>query len=472
MIQLYNTLTRKKEEFQPQNDNIVTMYNCGPTVYNFVHIGNLRAFIFADILRRVLEYGGYEVKQIMNITDVGHLVSDADDGEDKMEKGAKREGKSAQEIAEFYTAAFFNDIQKLNIKRAEKYPKATAHIAEQIALVQELEKKGYTYRIADGIYFDTGEFPRYADFARLDLTRLKSGARVEENTEKRNISDFALWKFSPTDQKRQQEWESPWGSGFPGWHIECSAMAMKYLGETVDIHTGGVDHIPVHHTNEIAQSECATGKPFARFWLHSEFVNIAGEKMAKSGENFIRLVDAEERGIHPLAYRYFALAAHYRTLLNFSWEALLGAETALRKLHTIFNEWENIVPTENTNMKEKFVASVNDDLNTPQALAILWDTAKDDSLAPEEKKWLFLDFNRVLGLGFSWNQEERRPLLLKKEESIATDELPTSVQNFLKERASARALEDWTRSDELRNELFNLGYKVVDEEGGQKVHKV
>ncbi len=480
MLTFFNTLSRKKEVFAPLTDDTVTMYNCGPTVYNFVHIGNLRAFIFADILRRVLEYNNYSVKQIMNITDVGHLVSDADEGEDKMEKGARREGKSAQDIAEFYTNAFFADIEKLNIKKAWEYPKATDHIAEQIALIQKLEEKGYTYMITDGIYFDTSKFPKYADFARIDLSQEKAGARVEENKEKRNRADFALWKFSKPEEKRQQEWDSSWGVGFPGWHIECSAMAMKYLGETIDIHTGGIDHIPVHHTNEIAQSECATGKQFARFWLHSEFINIGGDKMAKSGENFITLQTIIDRAIPPLAYRYFLLTVHYRTLLNFSFGALEAARTAFLKLHAIFHEWDPLassLPTEQAGSKEaegqyfqKLTVAISDDLNTPQAVALLWEIAKDNTISPEEKKRLFLEADKILGLGFVLNKKEREKFLLKKDEEISSNTLPIPVQNLLTERESARAHKDFERADKLRDELFQMGYKVVDGEEGQKVH--
>lgn len=473
-LKLYNTLTRKKEIFLPLAPGVVTMYNCGPTVYNSVHIGNLRAFLFADTIRRALEYNGYEVKQIMNITDVGHLVSDADEGEDKIEKGARREGKSAKEIAEFYTKAFFEDIEKLNIKRASEYPRATEHIAEQIALIQTLEEKGFTYKITDGIYFDTSKFPRYADFSRTNLSGEKAVARVEENSEKRNPADFALWKFSPPaggGEKREQEWKSPWGVGFPGWHIECSAMAMKYLGETIDIHTGGIDHIPIHHTNEIAQSECATGKQFARFWLHSEFIHIAGEKMAKSGENFITLATVIDRGIHPLAYRYFVLTVHYRTLLDFSFEALTAVQTAFLKLHALFHEWESLDARENPELNNKLEKIINDDLNTPQAIALLWDTAKDAALAPGEKKAFFLEADKVLGLGFSWD-ENRRKEFLESDNGIEAEDAPTAVQNLLKERESAREHKDFDRADELRGEIFELGYKVTDSEDGQKVHKV
>jgi cysteinyl-tRNA synthetase len=292
-LEFYNTLTKQKEFFAPLRDGAVSMYNCGPTVYNYAHIGNLRSYVFADVLRRAFEYNGLAVTQIINLTDVGHLTGDRDEGEDKMEKGALREGKTAKDISEFYTKAFFEDLAKLNIEKADRYPKATEHIEEQISLIKKLEEKGFAYVLEDGVYFDTAKFPKYGDLAQLDLVGQKEGARVEANTEKRNPADFTLWKFSKPEEKRQQEWPSPWGTGFPGWHIECSAMSMKYLGETFDIHTGGIDHIPVHHTNEIAQAEAATGKKFVNLWMHHGFVNIEGGKMAKSADNFVRMKSLE-----------------------------------------------------------------------------------------------------------------------------------------------------------------------------------
>jgi len=338
-MHLYNTLTRSKELFRPLKEGEVFMYHCGPTVYNYAHLGNLRAYVFADILRRVFSFNNYAVKQVINITDVGHLTSDEDEGEDKLEAGARREGKSAQEIAEFYTGAFLEDMSALNIDtRATLFPKATEHIAEQIDLIKTLEKKGATYRTSDGVYFDTSACKQYGELAHLDIAGLKEGARVLKNPEKRNATDFALWKFSKPEEKRQQEWESPWGLGFPGWHLECSAMSMKYLGPHFDIHTGGIDHIPVHHTNEIAQSETATGEKFVNYWMHAGFVNIEGAKMAKSEENFITLKTLTEKGFSPLAYRYWLLTADYKKTINFTWEALEGAETAFRKLQRVFVE--------------------------------------------------------------------------------------------------------------------------------------
>ncbi|HYC83523.1 MAG TPA: cysteine--tRNA ligase, partial [Candidatus Paceibacterota bacterium] len=330
MISLTNTLTRRKEEFEPIAPGRVGIYSCGPTVYHYVHIGNLRSFLLSDLARRIFEYDGYEVRQVINITDVGHLAGDSDEGEDKIEREAKKTGRTAEEIAAFYTEAFFADLKALNIKtESTVFPKASEHIAEQLEIIKVLEAKGHTYRTSDGIYFDTSRFDAYGELARLDTEGLKAGARIEVNPEKRNPADFALWKFSPAGGKRQQEWESPWGIGFPGWHIECSAMSMKYLGKHFDIHTGGIDLAFPHHSNERAQSECATGQTFANVWLHGEFVNIASEKMSKSLGNVYRLADLEEKGFSPLAYRYWLLTAHYRSLVNFTWEALAGAQTAL-----------------------------------------------------------------------------------------------------------------------------------------------
>lgn len=468
-LKLHNTLTRQTEEFTPLRSGAVDMYNCGPTVYNYAHIGNLRAYVFADILRRTLEYHDYEVNQVVNITDVGHLVSDADDGEDKMEKGARASGKTAKEIAEFYTEAFFDDLEKLNIQKAKAYPRATEHIPEQIALIQQLEEKGYTYQTSDGVYFDTSKFPRYGELAGLNIEGQKEGARVEANPEKRNPTDFALWKFS-SGEKRQQEWDSPWGVGFPGWHIECSAMSMKYLGETFDIHTGGIDHIPVHHTNEIAQSECATDKKFVKYWLHSGFVNIEGEKMAKSAENFTRMATLEEKNISPLAYRYWLLTAHYSKTINFTWETLEGAQTTLLKLHEIFRTLEDTGEYADEKYLARFTEVLDDDLDTPKAVALLWELVKDSVV--KNKKAVMLEFDKILGLGFSMNQKELALSGIKTESELSAEETPIIVQNLLLEREIARKNKNWQKSDELRNEIAGMGYKILDTDDGAKVVKI
>jgi cysteinyl-tRNA synthetase len=460
MILLYNTLTRKKEDFKPIVPLNVSMYHCGPTVYNYAHIGNLRAYVFADTLRRMFEYSEYSVHQVVNITDVGHLTSDADEGEDKIESGAKREGKTARDIAQFYTDAFLADIDALNIKRANQYPKASKHIPEQIALIQKLEAGGHTYGTSDGVYFDTNTFSTYGDLAQLDIEGLKEGARVEKNPEKRNPTDFALWKFSTQDDtRREQEWESPWGVGFPGWHIECSAMSMKYLGETFDIHTGGIDHISVHHTNEIAQSESATGKPFVNYWMHSGFVNIAGDKMAKSEENFIRLKTLVEKGIAPLAYRYWLLTAHYTKTITFSEEAVRGAETALEKLYSAIASYEDSGSI-NASYQKRFAEIVSEDLDTPRAIATVWELVKDASISFADKKATLLDFDRVLGLDF----ENAKTHLIK-------EPIPKEIQELAEDRERARKSDDFASADYIRNKIANLGYEISDTPTGPSIKK-
>ncbi len=458
-LQIYNTTSRKKELFTPLKAGSVGMYNCGPTVYKSAHIGNLRAYVVADILRRTFIFEGLAVKQVINITDVGHLVSDADDGEDKLETAVRAEGKTAQEIAAHYTQEFFDNLTLLNIQKDEiEFPKATDNIDEQIAMIQALEEKDYTYQTSDGVYFDTSKSENYGALAKLDIEGLQEGARVEKNEEKKNITDFALWKFSPKGEQRDQEWESPWGTGFPGWHIECSAMSQKYLGDTFDIHTGGIDHIPVHHTNEIAQSEAVTGQPLANYWLHVEFVNIAGEKMAKSDDNFITLQTIEEKGFSPLAYRYWLMTAHYRTMVQFSWEALEAASHAYEKLVRHMEEYAPLsggaVDAESL---DKFTQYIEDDLSTPQAIALLWDVVKSDEIADADKKATILKMDEVFGLVLS---------------DVKVEVIPEDILALVKERDQARSEKDWTRSDELRNELKEKGFEVLDTEDGSHVRKI
>jgi len=353
-MNLYNTLTRKKEHFKPIKQNQVKLYACGPTVYDFVHIGHFRAYIFIDVLRRALKYNGFDVKHVMNITDVGHLTDDADAGEDKIEKKALQEKKTVWDIAKFYTDDFFSAMKALNVQKPDIVCKATDHISEMIKMVQRIEKNGYAYRISDGIYFDTSKLRDYGKLARLDIVQLQEGARVEPNPEKKNSTDFALWKFSPKDVKRQMEWKSPWGVGFPGWHIECTAMAVKYLGIKIDIHTGGIDHIPVHHTNEIAQTQGAYGRDIVRFWLHNEFLLVDGKKMSKSKKNFYRLSDVVKQRISPLAVRYFFLQAHYRIPVNFTWAALGSAQSGLNNLYDKIRETQiSKLKTQNHSSKLK-----------------------------------------------------------------------------------------------------------------------
>jgi cysteinyl-tRNA synthetase len=389
-LKLYNTRTRKKENFKPLNDKKVGIYSCGPTVYWYQHIGNLRTYVFSDILKRVLIYDDYKVKHVVNITDVGHLTSDSDTGEDKMEESARKEGKSAEEIADYYFEVFEEDLKKLNILEPDVWPKATEHIKEQIELIKKLEKKGYTYETSDGIYFDTSKFKDYGKFANLDVEGLQAGKRIDLG-EKKNKTDFALWKFSNPEDKRLQEWKSPWGKGFPGWHIECSAMSSKYLGEKFDIHTGGIDHINVHHTNEIAQSECAFGKkPWVNFWMHGAFLTFKDGKMSKSSGKITKLSDLEGEGFEPLIYRYFCLTTHYRKPLIFSKKNLESAQNAYERLKNIISEFNDDGKVNEKYLKE-FEKVINDDLDMPNALQVLWKFVRDgDASGKLEtiKKWM------------------------------------------------------------------------------------
>lgn len=452
-LRLYDTYSRSLRDFAPLNDESVGLYTCGPTVYDYAHIGNLRTYLFEDILRRVLEYNGYTVTHVMNITDVGHLVSDADSGEDKMEKGSRRTGKTAWEIAEFYTAAFQADLQSLHILEPTIWCRATDYIAEQIAMIEQIEANGYTYRTSDGIYFDTMRLPDYGYLARLKIEGLQAGARVEIG-EKRNPTDFALWKFSPTDQTRQMEWESPWGVGFPGWHIECSAMSSKFLGPFFDIHCGGEDHIPVHHSNEIAQTEACHGTHLANFWLHGYFLQIDDAKMAKSAGEFLRVKTLVDRGYEPLVYRFFCLSGHYRAKLNFTWEGLDGAKTALQRLRTTVHGWGE-AGTADAAFVERFTAQVNDDLNMPRALAVIWDLVRSD-LPPATKKATILDFDRVLGLDLAtW------------EPPMVT--VPDEILQMVEKRQSARKTKDWATADRLRDEIQAAGYELEDTPDGARV---
>jgi cysteinyl-tRNA synthetase len=459
-LYLFNTLTRQKEQFAPIRPGAVGLYTCGPTVYNFAHIGNLRTYIFEDVLKRVLTFNGYTVRHVMNITDVGHLTGDRDMGEDKMESGSRREGKTAWDIAESYTRAFKQDIAQLNILEPTAWCKATDSIPEQIDLIRILEEKGFTYKTGDGIYFDTARFPGYARLSSQNLDALQEGARVEKNPEKRNATDFALWKFSPAGARRQMEWDSPWGVGFPGWHIECSAMSMKFLGEQLDIHCGGIDHIDIHHTNEIAQSEAATGRKFFNFWMHGAFLNIqGGKKMAKSEENFLTLENALiKRGIPPLAYRFAAFLTHYRKPMEYSDESIQAARNGLEHLcnqvRDVAKSGEASAGASNPAFREKFLEAINDDLNMPRSMAVIQEMLKSD-IPESEKHATILDFDRVLGLGLDQVDKPQ--------------ELPAEVQKLLEARRRARASKDFKASDRLRDEIQALGYEVKDTREGMKV---
>ena len=456
-IHLYNTLSREKEIFSSINSNEVRMYTCGPTVYDYAHIGNLRAYVFADILRRTLLYNELKVKQVMNITDIGHLTSDADSGEDKMTKGLLREGKSLtlknmRELAEFYTERFKEDLQKLNIVMPDGFYFASDYVKEDIDLIKKLEEKGYVYKTSDGVYFDISKMPDYGALWGGKRNWDENHARVTENLEKKNGEDFALWKFNS-----QIGFDSIWGKGFPGWHVECSAMSIKFLGEQFDIHTGGIDLIPTHHTNEIAQSECATGKkPFVKFWMHSEFIDIKNAKMAKSEGNFFKLSDVLEKEINPITYRFWLLMGHYRTKMNFNWDVLEGSEIALNRLYSLYKELGNEVGQIDEEYQNKFKECIDDDLNTPRALSLLWDIIKDENISPADKKATILDFDKVLGLGF---------------ENIKEEEIPKEIKKIIEERENARKAKDFKLSDELREKINSFGYEVKDTAEGQKVFK-
>ncbi|MBI5403033.1 MAG: cysteine--tRNA ligase [Ignavibacteriae bacterium] len=459
---LYNTLTRRKEEFRTIEPGIVKMYCCGPTVYNFAHIGNLRAYFFEDILKRVLLYNGYNVKHVMNITDVGHLVSDDDEGEDKMEKGSAREGKTVWEIANFYTEAFKKDISLLNIIPPTIYCKATDNIKEQIDMIKCLEAKGYTYTTADGVYYDTSKFPEYGKLAMLDIEGLEEGKRIQFSDEKKNKTDFALWKFSPKDEKRQMEWESPWGVGFPGWHIECSAMSQKYLGETFDIHCGGVDHIPIHHTNEIAQAEACSGKQFVNYWLHGEFLIEDKGKMSKSSGEFLRLQTLIDKGYSPLDYRYFLLMTHYRKKIKFSFDNLDAARNGFNNLKSKIAEIKSLVKDSDSvdvartgKYLERFSECINDDLNAGEGLALLWELLKNETLNYAEKILLVSVFDNIFGLD------------LEKVEAVKTNaDVPAEIIDLAEKRIEAKKSKNFKLADELRDLIKQKGYEVVDEKGG------
>jgi cysteinyl-tRNA synthetase len=458
MIKLFNTMSRQVEEFQPQEDNLVKIYTCGPTVYDKPHIGNWYSFLRFEILNRILKASGYQTKWVMNITDVGHLASDDDTGEDKLEKGARREGKSAWEIAEFYTNNFIKDLDRLNFLKPDVLPRATDHIKEQIDLIKLLEDQNLTYKIDDGIYFDTSQLADYGKLAKLDIANLRAGARVEYNKQKHNPTDFALWKFSPKDRKRDMEWDSPWGKGFPGWHLECSAMSMKYLGETLDIHGGATDLIPVHHTNEIAQSESASHKTFARYWFHTNHIIIKGTKMSKSLGNTITLEDVEKKGFAPESLRLLVLESHYRSQAAFSWETMRAAQNRLNEYKAMAQlKWQAAGSAiyDFDKLYQQILAALQDDMNTPRALLLLSELA-----------------NNILENGISPANISKFDDFLQKIDSLLglklSDEKDiTKVQKALiADRETARKAKDWAKSDEIRNTLKKQGIELRDTQFG------
>jgi len=449
-VRIFNSLTRKVEEIVPMKPPVVKMYTCGPTVYDYPTIGNWRTYVISDLVVRALKYFDFKVDFVMNITDVGHLVSDSDTGEDKLEKGAKREGKTAREIAKFYGDDFINSFDKLNLTRPRLFSKATDHIKEQIELVEEIAKKGFAYKTSDGIYFDVARYEgvgnTYGELSNLD--EIREGARVEINPEKKDPRDFALWKFSPVGEKRDMEWESPWGMGFPGWHVECSAMSMKYLGEQLDVHCGGEDLKSIHHPNEIAQSEVATGKkPFVKYWIHGAFLTVDGGRMGKSLGNAYALADILARGFDSMDLRYFYLTGHYRKQLNFTWEALGAARNALKRLRTLVVEWgkPEIGCAE---YEARFMEAIGDDLDMPKALAVVWDLVKSD-YPGRAKKASLLKFDEVLGLGLAKSRSKN-------------SEVSEVAKELLKKREGLRAEHRFEEADAVREELEKMGYKVED----------
>ncbi|MGA3150159.1 MAG: cysteine--tRNA ligase [Candidatus Saccharimonadales bacterium] len=460
-MKLYNTLSRQVEDFAPLNPPVVTVYTCGPTVYDYPHVGNWFTFIRYDLLIRTLRLAGYRPKWVLNITDVGHLVSDADEGEDKLEKSARREGKSAWEVAKFYTDYFLKGLERLSIAWPDHLPRATEHINEQIELIKQLQEKGYTYQIDDGLYYDTSKFPKYADFARLDLDEQQSSERIESNPQKQHHSDFALWKFSPRGSKRDMEWDSPWGKGFPGWHIECSAMIMKYLGETIDIHSGGIDHVPIHHSNEIAQSEAVTGKPLARYWMHTNHILVDRQKMAKSAGNFITLEDIEQKGYSLDALRLLVLQSHYRTQSKFNWDELAAAQNRLLSYRSMADQqWQTtdsqtaITAGALDSHKQAIQEALENDLNTPLALVALSSlaTAIETSGVSHTSRKAFIALiqwlNDILGL------------------RLRSEDLASQQKGMIAQREQARDSGNWALADELRDKLKEQGIEINDTSRG------
>lgn len=442
-LKLFNSLNKRIEVFKPIKKKQVSVYACGPTVYQAAHIGNLRTYLFEDLLRRVLEYNGYEVKHIMNITDVGHLTSDADIGEDKVETAARKAQKTASEITKHYADLFKKDLKTLNIEFPQKFAWASKYIKEQIELIKKIEKKGYTYITDDGIYFDTTKFKKYGRLGKVSVGK----SRVKHSQGKKSISDFALWKFSKPDEKRQQEWKSPWGIGYPGWHIECSAISTKELGQPFDIHLGGEDHIAIHHNNEIAQSEAANNKPLANYWLHGAFMLLKDKKMSKSKGNFIVLDDLSIQSVYPLAFRYLAITSHYRSKLNFSKEALINANNSLEGLRSFFilNISRGKILKKYI---DKFIKAINNDLNTPEAMKVVWELVKSKE-KPKDKRATLLDMDKVLGLGL----DKLKPIPIVNNKKLSS---------LLQQRDKARENKDWEKADNLRSQIEELGYEIVD----------
>jgi len=465
-IFLKNTLSGKKEVFKSIKKGEVGMYNCGPTVYDKAHIGNLRSYIFADLLKRLFVYQGYKVNQVINITDVGHLTSDADEGEDKLEKSAREKGQKATEIVLKYTKYFMDSIKKVNIDTSTiRFVKATDHIKEQIELIKKLEKVGLTYNTPDGIYYDTSKFEKYGKLGNIDIKGLQEGSRIKANPNKKNPTDFALWKFSRKDENREQEWNSPWGIGFPGWHLECSAMSVKYLGQPFDIHTGGIDHIPIHHNNEIAQSEGAYGKAQANYWLHHNHILLNKQKISKSLGNTIYIEDIEKMDINPLSYRYWLLTSHYSTLTNFTNKAIGAADVALKKIINKFAEVKagKIKSDTAKNYLQKIIKELTNDLGTAEAIATTWEMIRDKTIESEEKLSILLEADKIFGLDLK-NQIAK----VKK----TTNDIPPVILDLANKRNQARNEKNFIKADELRAKIKKEGFEILDKAGGFELKKI
>ncbi|MPM09740.1 Cysteine--tRNA ligase [bioreactor metagenome] len=468
-MKLYNTLSRSIEDFKPIDENSVKMYTCGPTVYNYAHLGNLRMYIHEDVLEKTLRYIGYPVKRVMNITDVGHLESDADDGEDKMLKGAKRENKTVWEIAQHYTDAFFRDIEKLNIKKADVVAKATDYIDQYIEFIKGLEKKGFTYIANGNVYFDITKVTNYTKLSGMDLEQLRTASRedVDVDVHKKNPQDFVLWFTKSKFENQAMKWDSPWGVGYPGWHIECSVISLVNLGEQMDIHCGGVDHIPVHHTNEIAQTESYTGKDWVKYWWHGEFLIDNDGKMSKSSGEFLTLSLIEKKGFNPLSYRYFVLNSHYRKQLAFSFVSLASAENAYTKLKSRVKSIKDNLDDKGANeqaavrYKEAFKKCLEDDLNTANAITVLFDMLKTDELNSSQKLELVADFEKVLSLD-----------LLKEETIEIHDELADYIEEMIQKRQDAKKNKDYQLADSIRAELLEKGIVLEDTRQGVNWKKI
>ena len=466
-MKVYNTLTRKKEDLKPIKEGEIGIYSCGPTVYDYAHIGNLRTYIFMELLSKTLRKNGYSLKHVMNITDVGHLVSDEDEGEDKMQKAANREKKSPYDIAEYYTRVFLDDLKKLNIKQPDIIAKATEHIPEMIDYVKQIMENGYAYETSTGVYFDVNKLPSYGMLSRKKIEGDKAGARIEVDNEKKNPYDFAIWKKAPENHIMQ--WESPWGMSFPGWHLECSAMSKKYLGEQFDIHTGGVDHIPIHHENEIAQSMGYSGKVPANYWMHGEFLKVDDGKMSKSLGNIYTISELERRGFDALDYRYFCLNAHYRSILNFTFKGLESAHTGLERLRISVKEHanskESVEQKEIEQYREKFLEALNDDLDTAKALSIMWEIARKEKKSKDYAE-LLSEMDEIMGIDISIEKIKERE---QREEEKLKETLDIEIKNLIAEREVARAKKDWDKSDEIRQKLEEKGIRVKDTKEGTKI---